>query len=233
MNAFWCSECGADGRGVMVFGDGIPPTYFVDSGQTIGYFAASLDIAAHELAHGLTDYSSGLIYQGESGALNEAFSDIIGTSTEFYFQAPGAAVRQADYLIGEDSITALADGINGIRSMAVPTAFGDPDHYSERYQGSEDDGGVHTNSAIVSHAFFLAIEGGTHRLSNITVPGVGSQNREQIEKAFFRAFTMFLPPNATFALARSATIQAARDLYGAGSAAERAIVTAWTAVGVQ
>jgi thermolysin len=232
-NAFWCSGCGPDGRGAMVFGDGIPPNYFVETGQTITYFAASLDIAAHELAHGLTDYTSGLIYRDESGALNEAFSDIIGTSTEFFFQRPGVAIGQADYLIGEDSITALADGINGIRSMAVPSAFGDPDHYSERYVGDEDDGGVHINSAIVNHAFYLAIEGGTHRLSGVTVPGVGAQHREQIERVFFRAFTMFLPPNATFAIARGATIQAARDLYGPGSAPERAIAMAWTAVGVE
>jgi thermolysin len=117
--------------------------------------------------------------------------------------------------------------------MAVPTAFGDPDHYSERYRGSADEGGVHINSGIVNHAFYLAIEGGTHRLSQIEVPGVGAQNREQIERVFFRAFTTFLPPNATFSVARSATLLAARELYGAGGAVERAVSTAWTAVGVQ
>jgi thermolysin len=232
-NAFWCSGCGADGHGVMVFGDGIPATVWMDSGQTMTYFAGSLDIAAHELAHGLTDYTSGLIYEGESGALNEAFSDIIGTGVEFFYQAPGAAVRQADYLIGEDTITAYADGVNGARSMAVPTAFGDPDHYSERYRGSEDSGGVHTNSGIVNHAFYLAVEGGTHRLSGIVVPGVGADSRAQIERVFYRAFTLLLPANATFSIARAATIQAARDLYGANSTAERALAAAWTAVGVQ
>ena len=232
-NAFWCSGCGPDGKGVMVFGDGIPSHYYVQSGQTMTYLAASLDIAAHELAHGLTDYTSGLIYYGESGALNEAFSDIIGTSAEFFYQGPGAAVRQADYLIGEDAITASADGVNGIRSMAVPTAFGDPDHYSNRYHGTEDEGGVHINSGIVNHAFYLAVEGGRHRQSAIAVAGVGAHNRDQIERVFFRAFTMFLPPNATFSIARSATIQAARDLYGLGSAAERAVTDAWTAVGVE
>jgi bacillolysin len=231
-NAFWCGVCGPGGRGMMVFGDGIPAEYELGT-QRFSFFSGSLDIAAHELAHGLTDYSSGLIYQGESGALNEAFSDIIGTSAEFFFQPPGAAVGQAEYLIGEDTVTAASDGINGIRSMAVPTAFGDPDHYSERYRGREDDGGVHINSGIVNHAFFLAIEGGTHRLSQVEVPGVGARNREQIERVFFRAFTMFLPPNATFSMARSATIQAARELYGTSGPVERAIATAWTAVGVR
>jgi thermolysin len=233
VNAFWCGDCGPHSRGMMVFGDGIPQGYYAGTGQHYTYFSASLDIAAHELAHGLIEYSSGLIYQGESGALNEAFADIIGTSAEFFFQPAGAAVGQADYLIGEDSVTAVIGSINGIRSMAVPTAFGDPDHYSERYRGDEDEGGVHTNSSIVNHAFYLAIEGGRHRLSEIEVPGVGQENREQIERAFYRAFTMFLPPNATFSIARSATIQSARELYGAGSAAERAITAAWTAVGVQ
>ena len=235
INAFWCGECGPGARGMMVFGDGIPPEFvLIGSGQNVTFLAASLDIAAHELAHGVTEFTSQLIYEGESGALNEAFSDIIGTSVEFFYQTIGAATGQADYAIGEDSFRAgLAGSVDGIRSMAVPSALGDPDHYSERFLGPEDNGGVHINSSIVNHVYYLAIEGGTHRLSQISVTGVGPQNREQIEKIFYRAFTSFLPPNATFSLARAATLQAARELYGSGSAAERAIATAWTAVGVQ
>jgi Zn-dependent metalloprotease len=91
---------------------------------------------------------------------------------------------------------------------------------------------VHINSTIASHAFYLAIEGGTNRTSGLSVQGVGSGNREQIEKVFYRAFTQLLPANATFSVARATTIQAARDLYGANGAAERAITQAWTAVGV-
>jgi thermolysin len=234
-NAFWCGVCGPEGVGMMLFGDGLPSDYVLgDPAQFVTFLAGSLDIAAHELAHGLTDYTSALIYEGESGALNEAFSDIIGTSVEFFFQPPGNAVRQADYKIGEDAfLAALPGSADGLRSMAVPTAFGDPDHYSLRYRGTADEGGVHINSAIVNHAFYLAIEGGTHRYSGVTVAGVGADNRVQIERVFFRAFTMFLPPNATFSIARAATIQAARDLYGGGSAAERAVIGAWTAVGVE
>jgi thermolysin len=116
--------------------------------------------------------------------------------------------------------------------MADPRLFGDPDHYSRRYLGAEDGGGVHTNSAIANHAFYLAIEGGTNRTSGRSVQGVGAANREQIEKVFFRAFVQLLPSNATFRTARAATIQAARDLYGAGSPAEQAVTQAWTAVGV-
>ena len=99
-------------------------------------------------------------------------------------------------------------------------------------RAAADNGGVHTNSTIASHAFYLAIESGTNRTSRLAVQGVGSTNREQIEKVFYRGFTQLLPSNATFSLARAATIQAARDLYGTGSAPERAVTQAWTAVGV-
>lgn len=117
--------------------------------------------------------------------------------------------------------------------MADPGALGDPDHYSKRFVGSDDNGGVHINASIVTHAFYLAIEGGTNRTSGLSVQGVGGANREQIEKTFYRAFTQLLPANATFAVARAATIQSAQDLYGGGSAAVRAVTQAWTAVGVQ
>ena len=208
------------GDGVMYYGDGLPPNVRLD-GQRVNYLAGSLDIVAHELTHGVTDYSSRLIYQGEPGALNEAFSDIMGTSVEFYFQPD-----RADYLAGEDVFTP-----GGIRSLQNPTAFGDPDHYSIRYTGSADNGGVHTNSGIANNAFYLAIEGGRHRLG-ASVQGVGAANRAQIERAFYRGFTSFLPPSATFSQARAATIQAARELSGASSPAETAITQAWTAVGV-
>ena len=116
--------------------------------------------------------------------------------------------------------------------MANPLAYGDPDHYSRRFTGTADNGGVHINSGIANHAFYLAIEGGTNRTSGLSVQGVGGGNREQIERVFYRAFTQMLPANATFAVARAATIQAARDLFGANSNAERAVTQAWTAVGV-
>jgi Zn-dependent metalloprotease len=91
---------------------------------------------------------------------------------------------------------------------------------------------VHINSGIPNHVFYLAIEGGTNRTSGLAVQGVGAANREQIEKVFYRAFVFLLPSNATFSTARAATIQAARDLYGATSAPVTAVTQAWTAVGV-
>jgi bacillolysin len=221
LNAFYA------GDGVMVYGEGLPPTVSA-GGYKWTYFAGALDVVAHELAHGITDYTSGLIYRNESGALSEAFSDIIGTGAEFYYQAVGSGYMKADYLLGEDLMTPLS----GFRSMANPAAFGDPDHYSKRYIGTSDNGGVHHNSGIITHAFYLAVEGGVNRTSGLSVTGIGGASREKMEKVFYRAFTQMLPANATFTLARAATLQAARDLYGINSDVERSLTQAWNAVGV-
>jgi len=222
LNAFYCCN------GVMVFGEGLPAGFVLTAtNQSVNFFVAGLDVVGHELTHGVTDFSSGLISGNEPGALNEAFSDIMGSSVEFFYQPTGTGALQADYAIAEDVFTP-----GGIRNMANPGAFGDPDHYSRRFTGTADDGGVHINSTIASHAFYLAIEGGTNRTSGLSVQGVGAANREQMEKVYYRGFTQLLPSNATFAVARTVTIQAARDLYGVGSAPERAVTQAWTAVGV-
>jgi bacillolysin len=116
--------------------------------------------------------------------------------------------------------------------MSNPLTFGHPDHYDMRYTGTSDNGGVHINSGIANHAFYLAVVGGTHRTGAI-VQGVGLDLRHEIERIFFRAFTGLLTRSATFAEARAATIQSARDLFGAGSFQETAIIQAWNAVGVQ
>jgi thermolysin len=233
VNAFWCGECGPGGIGLMYFGNGFPAGFFFQStGQNWGYLAGSLDVAAHELTHAVTESTSNLIYLNESGALNEAFSDIMGTSVEFYYQPVGAGIGTADFLIGEDSIRSVTGtGLNGLRSMVSPIVFGDPDHYSIRFTGSDDNGGVHINAGIGTHAFYLAVIGGTNRVSGLSVTGVGLTNIEQMEKVFYRAFTLLMPANATFATARAATIQAARDLYPTGPVVN-AVTQAWTAVGV-
>ncbi len=227
LNAFYCDSCGRDRLGMMVYGEGSGPVIFISGGVrfTVRNFAGSLDVVAHELTHGVTAHSSNLLPLNEAGALNEAFSDMMGTSVEFYTR-PAAA----DYVMGENLTSVPAPGFQ--RSLQDPLSFGTPDHYSLRRTDNADNGEVHYNSTIPSHAFYLAIEGGTNRTSKLTVTGVGAANRDQIEKIFYRGFTQLLPANATFATARAATIQAARDLYGAGSAAERAVTQAWTAVGV-
>lgn len=220
VNAFY------NGNGVVVFGEGLPANVTL-GGQSWDYLSGALDIVAHELSHGVTQYSANLIYLNESGALNESFSDIMGTSAEFFFQPPGNGLMRADYLMGEDVIRP-----GGLRSLSDPQSLGDPDHYSRRFLGTDDNGGVHINCGISNNAFYLAIEGGTNRTSGLSVQGVGGANREQIERVFYRAFTQLLPSNATFSMTRAATIQASRDLFGNNSAAERAVTQAWTAVGV-
>jgi bacillolysin len=234
LNAFWCGGCGPGGTGLMMFGEGIPPGFHLtDTGQYVNYFAGGLDVIGHELTHAVTQYTSNLIYLNESGALNEAFSDMMGTSVEFFFQPAGSGLQKADYLIGEDVFVPDQPGSQaGLRSLADPRSLGGPDHYSLRYTGPDDNGGVHFNSTIPSHAFYLAIEGGTNRTSGRSVQGVGAANRDQIEKVFYRGFTSLMPPDATFSVARRATLQAASDLYGGDSAAFRAVSQAWDAVGV-
>ncbi len=221
-NAFYDPACQC-----IVYGDGVSSSA-LGPGAEVKPFSAALDIVAHELTHAVTDASSGLIYRNESGALNEAFSDIMGTSVEFFYQPAGSGPLKADYTIGEDLLM-------NMRSLSNPSQYGNPDHYSNRFGiGMQwDNGGVHTNSTIAGHAFYLAIEGGTNRTSRLTVSGVGPANREQIEKIFYRAFVYQLPPYASFYMARVATTHAAIDLYGVGSPAESAVTQAWDAVGVR
>jgi thermolysin len=234
VNAFFCGQCGYHSEDLIVFGEGLPSGYYLGgSGQSVDYFVAALTIVAHEYTHGVTTYTSNLIYQNESGALDEAFSDICGISASFYQRATtGSGMLQADYIVGKETMRPRQPGsVYGTRNISNPAALGDPDHYSNRYIGTDDNGGVHTNSTIASYAFYLAIEGGTDQTSGLSVTGVGASNRAQVERAFFRGFTT-MTSNATFSMARARTIQAARDLYGAGSAVETAITQAWTAVGV-
>jgi len=233
LNAFFCSSCGPNARGEVVFGEGAPASF---AGADVKPFSAALDVVAHELTHAVTAATANLngFPFSEAGALNEGFSDIFGVSTAFFYEPPGNGPLQASYLQGKDLTSPPAAfvplfGSTLTRSMSNPASTGDPDHYTQRNIG----GDPHFNSTILSHAFYLAIEGGVNRTSKLSVQGVGSANRDQIEKVFFRALTVLLPSNATFALTRVATIQAARDLYSAGSSVERAVTQAWDAVGVQ
>ena len=110
--------------------------------------------------------------------------------------------------MGADDVTPTGRHHAGRDPVARQSrAFGDPDHYGIRFTGTDDDGGVHINSVIPGHAFYLAIEGGTNRISDLRVTGVGAVNREKIERVFFRAFTHMLRANATFSVARAATLQ--------------------------
>ena len=216
-NAFYCCD------GLLVFGDG--------DGRVFNFLAGALDVVAHEWTHGVTDFTSELIYRDESGALNEAFSDIMGASAEFYYQPAGSGRDQADWLMAEDVYLASP---GYLRSLSDPGSKGHPDHYTRRqFIGTDtDDGGVHFNLTIATHAFYLAVAGGRNRTSGISVQGIGSANIERMERVFYRAFTQLMGPNSQFSDARRATLQAALDLFGAGSNERAQVELAWTAVGV-
>jgi bacillolysin len=212
--------------------------FYYEGDADYGVFSGAQDVVAHELTHGVTQYSWGSIYAGESGALNEAFSDIMGTSVEFYFEPPGNQRHHADYWIGEDVARIFDPRRFAFRSMDNPAQFCSagvachPDHYTRRYLGREDNGGVHVNAAIANQAFYLLIEGGTNRTSGVRVAGIGAANRERAERIFYRGFVRFLVPSATFTDARAATVQAARELYGSSSNEAAQTAAAWAAVGV-
>jgi len=222
------------------FWDGFTSTMFYGDGdQDYGSFSSALDVVAHELTHGVTQYTWGGGGSAESGALNEAFSDIMGTAAEFFFQPPGDGREHADYWLGEDLSYRFEPRTFSARSMQNPSLFChpnigcDPDHYSHLYRGSLDGGGVHVNAGIATHAFYLLVEGGTNRTSGITVVGLGAANRERAERIFYRGFTAFLTPAVSFSDARRATTQAAVELFGASSPEAAQTALAWTAVGVK
>ena len=155
----------------------------------------------------------------------------MAAAMEFYYQPVGSGRDQADWLIAEE-VYLSSPGY--LRSLINPAANGHPNHYSlRRYIGTDiDEGGVHFNATIATHAFYLAVAGGRNTVSGVTVPGVGLGNIERMEKIFYRAFTQLMAPNSLFSDARRATLQAASDLYGAGSNERTQVEMAWTAVGV-
>ncbi|MCU0242619.1 MAG: M4 family metallopeptidase, partial [Vicinamibacteria bacterium] len=224
VNAYWDSS-----NGTLNFGDG---------DGTYQPLSSAIDVVAHEYSHGITEYSWNGIYAYESGALNESFSDIFGTAVEFYYQPVGSGRNMADYYCGEDLSVAFDPPRYAFRSMDNPSimcslTYGcDPDHYTKRYRGNGDNGGVHINAAIANQAFYLLIEGGTNRTSGIKVDGLGAAAREKAEKIFFNGFRNYLTPAATFKDARAATIRAAETLYGVGSREASQTAVAWRAVGI-
>jgi Zn-dependent metalloprotease len=216
-NAFW------NGTN-MTYGDG-------DGSQFTPL--TTIDICGHEMTHGVTERTANLTYSKESGALNEAMSDIMGSMVELY--ADGGTVSANTWLIGEDAYTPGTAG-DALRSMSNPNSVGDPDHYSLRiYSGTctpsntNDQCGVHTNSSIVNHTYYLNAAGGTNRVSGTSVPGIGTGAAEKI---WYRALTTYMTSGTTFSGARTATLNAATDLYGASSAQYSSVATAWCAVGV-
>jgi bacillolysin len=189
-NAFW--------NGVqMVYGDG--------DGSLFAPLSGALDVVAHEITHAVTDYTAGLEYRNQSGALNESMSDVFG-----YFVEPN------DYLLGEDVYTPGVSG-DALRSLSNPEAYGQPAHMNDYVYTSEDNGGVHINSGIPNKAAYL------------TITSIG---KTKAEKIYYRALTVYLTSTSDFSDARAALLQSAADLYGYGSSTYNAVANAWTQVGV-
>lgn len=212
---------------VNAFWDGTQMTYGDGDGVNWGPLT-SLDVVGHELTHGVTERNGngGLFYYYESGALNESFSDIFGAVVEFEEHPDGG-----DWLMGEDFDFAQH---NGFRNMQNPNVEGHPKTYygSYYYTGSFDNGGVHINSGVQNHWFYLLAEGGTGTNEFGHSYDVDSIGLTDAAKIAYRNLTNYLAYTASFADARAGSIQAAADLFGAGSVQAQAVADAWCAVGV-
>ena len=213
--------------------DGSRMTYGDGSG-TGGFNAlTSLDVAAHEIGHAVCSNTANLAYQKESGAMNEGFSDIWAACVEFY-----AAPTKQPWLIGED--IEMRSGHVALRSMSNPNSEGQPDTYGGTYwinpnctpTQTNDYCGVHTNSGVMNHWFYILSIGksGTNDIGNaFNVTGI---TIDKAAKIAYRTEANYLSANSTFANARTGSIQSAIDLYGAGTPEVIATTNAWYAVGV-
>lgn len=201
----------------MTYGDG--------DGVFMTSLSAGLDVAAHEMTHGVITHSADLVYRNQSGALNESFADVFG-----------ALVDDSDWEMGEDIMApaAKANGVTVLRSLSNPNsvvvsneqrrAYSTnggvyPDHMDEFYNmpTSVDGGGVHVNSSITNHAAYL----------------IGQKiGREKLGQIYYRALTVYLTSNSNFSDARQAIVQSAIDLYGEGSAEEVAVHSGFDSVGI-
>ncbi len=208
-NAFWNGS-------YMTYGDGDGTTFTP---------LTTVDICGHEMTHGVTERTANLTYSNESGALNEGVSDIFGSMVERYSR--GGVVDSNTWKIGEQAYTPGTAG-DALRYMDNPTLGNQPDYYPNRVITTSDNGGVHTNSGIANYAFYLMAAGGTTS-RGATVTGTGASDAEKI---WFRALTVYMTAGTNFAAARTATLSAAADLFGAASSQYSTTSTAWCAVGV-
>ncbi|TCC15359.1 M4 family metallopeptidase [Kribbella sindirgiensis] len=221
VNASWSDSCFC-----MRYGDG-------DASQGIGPLV-ELDIAGHEMSHGVTSRSAGLRYSGESGGLNESTSDIFGTAVEWY---TANSQDTPDYVLGEEIFTDYNPATNYIRRLDKPSMDGASADSWSRSVGRLN---VHYSSGVGNHFFYLLSEGSGAKTINgvaynsptvngVTVTGIGISKAEKI---WYRALTTYMTSRTDYHGARTATLNAATDLYGASSPERAAVEKAWTAVNV-
>jgi Zn-dependent metalloprotease len=218
-NAFWDDSCFC-----MTYGDG--------DGTQMGPLVA-LDVAGHEMSHGVTSTTAGLAYDGESGGLNEATSDIFGTLVEFY---ANNASDPGDWLIGENIVRSGFGG-DALRYMDQPSKDGSSADCWSSSVGNLD---VHYSSGVANHFAYLLAEGSGPKVvggaqmngttcNGSTLTGIG---KDKLGDIWYRALTVYMTSTTDYAGARAATISAADDLYGAGSAESKAVAATWSAVSV-
>jgi Zn-dependent metalloprotease len=218
-NAFWDDSCFC-----MTYGDG--------DGTQLGPLVA-LDVAGHEMTHGVTSKTAALTYSGESGGLNEATSDIMGTLVEWY---ANNSSDPGDYLIGE-KIVRSGFGKAALRFMDQPSKDGNSADCWSSSVGNLD---VHYSSGVANHFAYLLAEGsGAKTINGVSynsptcngssVSGIG---RDKLGAIWYRALTVYMTSSTNYAGARTATLSAAKDLYGTGSSEYNAVAAAWSAVNV-
>jgi thermolysin len=210
-----------------------PGFYFLDPYYGNKDYAASLDVVAHEFSHGVTHFTgANLTYYGEPGALNESFSDIMGTSVEFYFQPEGTGYNMSDWINGEDAGPTFTydkcrrqdnPNLNSqMKNAGAPSSYWYPDpcHISQKvptlYSGNEvlDYDNVHINCTIFPHLFYLLAHGGTNPVSGVGVTGIGL---EKAQKIIWQAFVKHMTAGTNFLGAANAILQSAIELHGASS----------------
>lgn len=208
------------------FWDGNQMIYGAGDGKLFLSFTRSLGIAAHEMTHGVLSFTSKLEYDGEPGALNESFCDVMGICVEHYHA--GVDVNEGGWIMGREVVGPALKGVAGFRTFKDELAYDgspligtdpQPKHMKGFVTNADDNGGVHTNSGIPNHAFYLAaIE-------------LGGNSWDKAGAIWFEAFTKDLNPKASFVQAATATVNAAQRLYGAGEA--NAVRESWRKVGVE
>jgi Zn-dependent metalloprotease len=216
-NAFW------DGN-QMVYGDGdenLPPDQ-----RLFNRFTIAIDVIGHELTHGVTQYTGKLVYSYQSGALNESFSDVFGSLVKQ--RTLGQTTSEADWIIGEGLFTSNVNGV-GIRSMKAPgTAYDDPvlgkdpqpAHMDNYVNTTSDNGGVHINSGIPNHAFYL------------TAMEIGGNAWEKAGRIWYVTLRDRIQPSSNFQNAADLTYAVAGELYGENSLEQQAVTHGWAGVGI-
>jgi len=205
---------------VNAFWDGTRMTY--GDGDGVNFLPLTpIEVVAHEITHAVTENTAGLIYEKESGALNESFSDIFGTVIDFYKHP-----NTANYLIGD----VMSPTNNAFRSMQNPNDYRNPDTYKGLYWDPSQE--VHTNSGVQNYWFYLLCQGGTGTNdlgNNFSVKAIGMEKAAQIA---YRTLTVYLTPSSDYAEASFYSNQSAIDLYGECSDEAVAVDNAWYAVGI-